>query len=104
MIMADRGMFSAAGLRPWLAERGTILSPAEAWRLVTGKPERLNLEVLAALIDLADGRMDELVVPVAGVRRRGAAGGKSAAAPGAAGDSGAGMYWPRRARVVAGKR
>jgi DNA-binding Xre family transcriptional regulator len=106
MIMADRGMFSTADLRPLLAERGITLSPTQVWRLVTEKPERLNLKVLVALMDILGCRMDELVVPVAAarVRRRRAAGEKTAAASGAAEDSGVGTFRPRRARVVPDKQ
>jgi DNA-binding Xre family transcriptional regulator len=74
-LMAERGMFSTTEIRPLLAKRGIALSPAQVYRLVTGTPERLNLDVLAALCDilgctpndLIDVRPQEAAAPV---RRR----------------------------------
>jgi DNA-binding Xre family transcriptional regulator len=51
-VMAANGMYSASDLQPHLADRGIDLSPVQVWRLVTGKPERLSLHVLAALCDV----------------------------------------------------
>ena len=58
-VMATRGLFQTTHLRPRLAERGIVLSDSQVYRLVTDKPERLNLKVLMALLDilgLPDGR------------------------------------------------
>ena len=46
--MATRGKFCTTDLVPLLAERGVELSAAQVYRLVTGIPERLSLQVLAA--------------------------------------------------------
>jgi hypothetical protein len=54
-VMATRGLFQTTHLRPRLAERGIHLSDSQVYRLVTDKPERLNLKVLMALLD---GRPD----------------------------------------------
>jgi DNA-binding Xre family transcriptional regulator len=69
-IMASRGMFNTTDIRPLLAERDVTLSPTQIWRLVTEKPERLNLKVLMALMDILDCRMDDLIEPVAVVGKR----------------------------------
>jgi hypothetical protein len=50
-LMASRGLFSAPDLEPLLAERGITLSSVQVWRLVAQVPERLSLQLLAALCD-----------------------------------------------------
>src|SRR5260370_34506401 len=65
-VMAERGMFTAAGLVPHLAERGITLSASQVHRLVTGTPERLSLPVLAALCDIFDVTPADLIVTSAG--------------------------------------
>jgi DNA-binding Xre family transcriptional regulator len=104
VVMADRGMFSTTDLRPLLAERGSTLSPTQVWRLVTEKPERLNLKVLVALTDILGCRMEELIEPVAAAAkpgRKAAAG--PAAGPVSSADGGVGTFRPRRARVLPDK-
>ena len=64
-VMATRGLFQTTHLRPRLAERGIRLSDSQVYRLVTDKPERLNLKVLMALLDILGCQMDDLIVPVA---------------------------------------
>ncbi|TMC04931.1 MAG: helix-turn-helix transcriptional regulator [Chloroflexi bacterium] len=61
-IMASRGLFSTTDLAPLLVERGIERSQAQVWRLVTGTPERLSLEVLAALCDILDVTPADLIV------------------------------------------
>ncbi|TMZ36234.1 XRE family transcriptional regulator, partial [Klebsiella pneumoniae] len=51
-LMARRGMFNTTDLAPLLAERGIQMSASQVHRLVTGIPERLNLQVFAALCDI----------------------------------------------------
>jgi DNA-binding Xre family transcriptional regulator len=63
-IMATRGMFSTTDLIPGLTERGIELSREQIYRLVTRTPERLNTRVLAALCDLLDCAVGELIEPV----------------------------------------
>src|SRR4051812_38031685 len=74
--MAGQGMFSTTDLRAPLAERGIRLSDTQIWRLAAEKPERLNLKVLMALLDILGCGMDELIepVPAAASARRVAAG------------------------------
>ena len=66
---------------------------------MTDKPERLNLKVLMALLDILGCRMDDLIEPVAvpaAKPRKKTAGGDGD--PG----SGVGGFRPRRARIVPG--
>lgn len=96
-VMATRGLFQTTHLRPLLAERGIALSDSQVYRLVVDKPERLNLRILMALLDILECRMDELIEPVAA---HGAGRGKKAAGAGNAPEAGVGEFRPRRARVA----
>ncbi|MFA1544618.1 helix-turn-helix domain-containing protein, partial [Actinomadura monticuli] len=69
-LMARRGMFNTTDLAPLLAERGVQMSASQVHRLVTGTPERLNLQVFAALCDILDADPAELFEPVAGTSAR----------------------------------
>lgn len=64
-VMAERGLFSTTALGPMLVERGVELSTPQVYRLVTGTPERLNLQVLAALCDALGCTPSDLIEPVA---------------------------------------
>jgi DNA-binding Xre family transcriptional regulator len=72
VLMAERGMFKATDLGPRLAEHGVRLSDSQVWRLVTGRPERLNLRVLMVLCEVLGCEPAELVrrtdvdIPAAG--------------------------------------
>lgn len=87
-VMAERGLFQTTELVPLLAERGVQLSREQVYRLVTKTPQRLNLEVLAALCDILEVTPTELVEPyrISRKTRRATA---SSARP-----------TPRRARIV----
>ena len=97
-VMATRGLFQTTQLRPRLAERGIRLSDSQVYRLVTDKPERLNLKVLMALLDILGCQMDDLIVPAAVP----AAKTKKSAGQGAGPGPGVGGFRPRRARIVPG--
>ena len=97
-VMATRGLFQTTQLRPRLAERGIRLSDSQVYRLVTDKPERLNLKVLMALLDILGCQMDDLIEPVAAT----AAKAKKKAAAGGGPEPGIGGFRPRRARIVPG--
>lgn len=90
-LMADQGLFQTTELVPLLAERGVALSREQVYRLVTKTPQRLNLQVLAALCDILDCRPGDLIEchTDTGARARGGAAGPSEQRP-----------RPRRARVV----
>lgn len=97
-VMADRGLFSTTDLRPRLLERGIELSPSQVYRLVTDKPERLNMKVLVALLDILGCQMTELIEPVAArnVRQKR----KANAAGAGQGPSDLTGIRPKRARIV----
>ena len=59
--MAERGMFSTTDLIPLLADRGVILSSVQVYRLVVQTPERLNLNILAALCDILECSPTDLI-------------------------------------------
>lgn len=61
LLMAQAGMFKATDLTAKLAARGIALSESQVWRLVTGKPERLNLRVLVALCEILDCQPGDLI-------------------------------------------
>ncbi|MGJ6963791.1 helix-turn-helix domain-containing protein [Streptosporangium sp. G11] len=79
-VMADRDMYATTDLGPLLAERGVTLSPSQVYRLVAERPERLNLRVLMALLDILDCTIDDLIEPVPGTGDRGAAAGRPSGA------------------------
>lgn len=60
-VMANHGLWKTTELTPLLAQRGVALSAAQIYRLVTGRPERLSLHVLAALCDIFDCTPDDLI-------------------------------------------
>jgi DNA-binding Xre family transcriptional regulator len=62
-VMAEHGMFQTTDLVPLLAERGVILSREQVFRLVTKQPQRLSMDVFAALCDIFDCTPNDLVTP-----------------------------------------
>jgi DNA-binding Xre family transcriptional regulator len=99
-VMATKGMFATSDLVRPLADRGVVLSREQVYRLVTGTPERLNTRVLAALCDILEVGVGDLIEVVAEAKpvTKVAGGGKQ---PGHGG-SGLGGLRPARARVVDG--
>lgn len=91
-LLAERGVHSYAELAPLLAEQGVVLSESQVWRLLTGKPERLNLHTLMALCRILDCTPNDLIKPVEGPAR---------AAPRSRtqGAGGLGELKPKRARI-----
>ncbi len=63
-LLAERGVFSSAELVPLLAEHGVRLSDTQVWRLVTGKPERLNLHTLMVLCEILQCTPNDLIIRV----------------------------------------
>lgn len=61
VVMAQHGMFKSTDLAPRLAEHGIHLSDSQIWRLVTGKPERLNLQVLMVLCEILGCEPTDLI-------------------------------------------
>src|ERR1019366_4737286 len=52
VLMAENGMFKAIDLAPRLAEHGIRLSDSQVYRLVTGRPERVNLRLEMGLCEI----------------------------------------------------
>ncbi len=63
-VMASRAIYQTSELVPLLAERGVSLSREHVYRLVTKTPQRLNMEILAALCDILDCQPNDLLQPV----------------------------------------
>jgi DNA-binding Xre family transcriptional regulator len=61
VLMAENGMFRAIDLIPRLREHGIRLSDSQVFRLVTGRPERLNLRLLMVLCEILGCEPGELV-------------------------------------------
>lgn len=60
-LMAERGMFQTSDLVPLLADRGINLSREQVFRLVTQAPQRLSMDTLAALCDILDCGVQDLI-------------------------------------------
>ena len=63
-VMAARGIFQTSDLVPMLAERDVHLSRQFVHRLVTKTPQRVNMDVLAALCDVLDCEPNDVLQPV----------------------------------------
>jgi DNA-binding Xre family transcriptional regulator len=81
-VMATRGIFQTTDLVSLLAERGVRLSREQVYRLVTSTPQRLNMDVLAALCDILQCGPENLIEVVTEPRQvRKAVGGEQASGP-----------------------
>ena len=83
-LMAGKDMFQTTDLVPLLAERGVALSREQVFRLVTQPPQRLSMDVLAALCDILGCTPNDLIeIEAVGkqVRKDGTSGGGGHAAP-----------------------
>ena len=60
-IMATRDMFATTDLVPLLADCGIHLSREQVFRLVTTTPRRVSLDTLAALCDILDVGVEDLI-------------------------------------------
>ena len=60
-VMAERGLFQTTELVPLLEERGIRLSREQVFRLVTQPPQRLSMDTLAALCDILDCQVQDLI-------------------------------------------
>jgi DNA-binding Xre family transcriptional regulator len=54
-------IYTAGEIAPPLAERGVRLSSTQVRRLVTGRPERLNLHTLMVLCEILDCTPNDLI-------------------------------------------
>ena len=70
-LMAARGLHNTTDLIPLLAERDITLSRPQVYRLVNQRPERMSLQVVAALCDIFECTpADLLTTTAADVRAR----------------------------------
>jgi DNA-binding Xre family transcriptional regulator len=60
-LMAQRELYQTTDLVPLLAERGVVLSREQVFRLVTQPPQRLSMDVLAALCDILECSPNDLI-------------------------------------------
>ena len=60
-LMAEREMFQTSDLGPLLAERGITLSREQVFRLVTRPPQRMSMDILAALCDILGCGVQDLI-------------------------------------------
>ena len=99
-LMAARGMHNSTELIPLLAERGIQLSRPQVYRVVHQRPERVSLQLIAALCDILSCGVDDLLtVTATDVRRRKASvGAKTTPAPNVVELNKS--VRPRRARVL----
>lgn len=91
-VMAAKGMFQTSELVPLLAEADIHLSRQYVHRLVTRDPQRVNVDLLAALCDILDCEPSELL-------ELGVEAVEAAAASGSDTGPGIGDLRPIRARV-----
>lgn len=98
-LMAAHGMHDSTDLIPRLAERGIQLSRPQVYRVVHQRPERVSLQLMAALCDILGCGVEDLVIVTAtDVCRRKTASGTTPPAPNVVELN----KWvrPRRARVI----
>lgn len=60
-VMAERGMFATTDLLEPLHQRGVELSRQMIHRVVTKPPQRINMDLLAALCDILDCTPNDLI-------------------------------------------
>ena len=100
-LMAARGMHNSTQLIPLLLERGIQLSRPQVYRVVYRRPERISLQMMAALCDILGCGVEDLVtVTATDVRRRKASSGSRPVAKPNVVELNKAVR-PRRARVVA---
>lgn len=59
-VMAARGMNNLSELIPHLHDRGVSLSSSQLYRLLGATPERMNLTLLGALLDVLECSFEDL--------------------------------------------
>ena len=71
-VMGEHGMFATTDLVPLLADRGVVMNSSQVYRVVSGTPERMNMQLLAALCDIFACTPGDLIEPyVVSSSRRG---------------------------------
>ena len=97
-LMAARGMHNSTELIPLLLERGIQLSRPQVYRVVHQRPERVSLQLIAALCDILSCGVDDLLTVTATDVRRRKASSQAAPTPNVVELNKA--VRPRRARVI----
>jgi DNA-binding Xre family transcriptional regulator len=69
-LMAAHGMHNSTDLVPHVRERGIDLSASQIYRLVTSKPERVSLKLVAAICDVFNCGPDDLITVTAADARK----------------------------------
>jgi DNA-binding Xre family transcriptional regulator len=69
-LMAGHGMHNSTDLVPHVRERGIDLSASQIYRLVTSKPERVSLKLVAAICDVFNCGPDDLITVTAADARK----------------------------------
>ncbi|GAB3402831.1 helix-turn-helix domain-containing protein [Flindersiella endophytica] len=75
-LMTEHDMHHTTDLVPLLADRGVVMTPTQVYRVITRAPERMNMQLLAALCDIFGCTPNDLVEPyvvATSTRRRKAA-------------------------------
>jgi DNA-binding Xre family transcriptional regulator len=99
-LMAAHGMHNSTDLIPRLAERGIQLSRPQVYRVVHQRPERISLQLMAALCDILGCGVEDLVtVTATDARRRKTASGAAPVPPPNVVELNKAVR-PRRARVI----
>lgn len=99
-LMAAHGMHNSTELIPLLAERGIQLSRPQVYRVVHQRPERISLQLMAALCDILGCGVEDLVtVTATDVRRRKTASGTPPSPPPNVVELNKSVR-PRRARII----
>lgn len=75
--MAAHGLYQTTDLLPLLKQRDVNLSREQVYRLVVKPPQRINVEVLAALCDIFDCTPTDLLTPQVETLRKTATGTES---------------------------
>jgi len=99
-LMAARGMHTTVELVPLLAERGITLSRTQTFRLVNQRPERVSLQMVAALCDIFGCGVEDLITVTASDVRRKKASSAAATSPSPNVVEINKSVRPRRARVL----
>ena len=100
-LMAAHGMHNSTDLIPRLAERGIELSRPQVYRVVHQRPERVSLQLMAALCDIFGCGVEDLVtVTATDARRKKAASSTTPAPPSPNVVELNKTVRPRRARVI----
>jgi DNA-binding Xre family transcriptional regulator len=69
-LMARAGLHNSTDLAPLLRQRGIELSASQIYRVVTQRPERVSLHLIAALCDIFACGPEDLITVTAGDARR----------------------------------